>query len=110
MCTRRSHLWRRPSTSKFFCNLVERHIPLVAFNLMLTRRQDSARAPRFFSSVHGEGRSSSSDRDAHDGRVHGGVADEISEFMEMATSPVRSFLQDKGAIEVRRVRAMSSAT
>ena len=38
------------------------------------------------------------------------VADEISEFMEMATSPVRSLLQDKGAIEVRRVRAMSSAT
>ena len=37
------------------------------------------------------------------------VADEISEFMEMATSPVKSLLQDKGAIEVRRVRAMSSA-
>ena len=36
------------------------------------------------------------------------VADEISEFMEMATSPVRSLLQDEGAIEVRRVRAMSS--
>ena len=36
------------------------------------------------------------------------VADEISEFMEMATSPVRNLLQDKGAIEVRRVRAMSS--
>ena len=35
------------------------------------------------------------------------VADEISEFMEMATSPVRNLLQDKGAIEVRRVRAMS---